>query len=172
MNLIQTDAEINPGNSGGPLLDSAGRVIGINTALVGGGGGQGVGFAVPINTATTVISDVMAYGRVIVPWIGISYGDVTPSVARVFSLPAAQGVIVADVVKGGPAERAGLKKGDIIVRGNGSSIEDGGDLQKLLRDKKVGDMMKLSVLRDGKRVTVDVKLQEMPREQQFKEDAR
>ncbi len=172
MNLIQTDAEINPGNSGGPLLDSGGRVIGLNTALVGGGGGQGVGFAVPINTAQTVISDVLAYGRVIVPWIGISYGDVTPGVARVFKLSAARGVIVADVVRSGPAEQAGIRKGDIIVKANGTSIEDGGDLQKQLRDKHVGDSMEVSLIRDGKRVSATVMLKEMPLDMQFKENTR
>ncbi|MEN6521648.1 MAG: trypsin-like peptidase domain-containing protein [Armatimonadota bacterium] len=167
-NLIQTDAEINPGNSGGPLLDARGNVIGINTALITGGGG-GLGFAVPINTAQEVIQDVLEYGRVIVPWIGISYGDVTQETSKAFGLSANRGVMVADVSPNSPASQAGLKLGDIIVQTNGTIIEDSGDLQKQLRGKHVGDIMRLTIIRDGKRQTVDVKLQEMPSSLQSKE---
>jgi len=161
-NLIQTDAEINPGNSGGPLLDARGRVIGINTALVSGSGGGGLGFAVPINTAQYVIRDVLRYGRVIVPWIGISYGDITPEMARAFGISTDEGVIVADVSPNSPASKAGIRRGDIIVGINGSEIEDSGDLQKQLRGKRVGDVMQLTIIRDGSRRNIKVTLEEMP----------
>lgn len=161
-NLIQTDAEINPGNSGGPLLDARGRVIGINTALVSGGGGGGLGFAVPINTAQDVIRDVLEHGRVIVPWIGISYGDITEEMSKAFGISTDEGVIIADVSPNSPASRAGLQRGDIIIRVNGTTIEDSGDLQKHLRGKRVGDVMELTIIRDSKRQTIGVKLQEMP----------
>ncbi|MBI2842420.1 MAG: trypsin-like peptidase domain-containing protein [Armatimonadetes bacterium] len=167
-NLIETDARINPGNSGGPLLDSKGRVVGINTALVGGRGG-GLGFAVPINTAQAAIRDVLEYGRIIVPWMGISYGDVTAEMASVFDLPVDEGVMIADVVTNSPAATAGLRHGDIIVESDGKKITDGGDLQKQLREKRVGDKMSLVILRDGKRMTVNVTLQEMPRPAQSEE---
>jgi serine protease Do len=163
-NLIQTDAEINPGNSGGPLLDSHGRVIGLNTVLLtSGNGGAGLGFAVPINTAQDVVREVLQTGKVVVPWMGISYGDVTKEVASVFGLPINTGVIVADVVKNGPAARAGLKRGDIIVRANNTKVEDGGDLQKELRGKHVGDTLRLDVIRNGKHQNVNLVLQEMPK---------
>lgn len=170
-NLIQTDAEINPGNSGGPLLDSHGMVIGINTVMVSSSNGGGVGFAIPINTAQDALRDVQRYGRVIVPWVGISYGDVTKEVAQVFHLPTKTGVIVAEVVKGGPASMAGLKRGDIIVQSNGTKIEDSGDLQKLLRTKRVGDVVQMVVIRDSKRVTLPVTLQEMPKAQQREDNS-
>lgn len=162
--LIQTDAEINPGNSGGPLLDSRGRVIGINTVLVTTSrGGGGLGFAIPINTAQAAMRDVAISGHVIVPWVGISYGDVTKEVAKEFRAPSASGVIVADVAKDGPASKAGLKKGDIIIQSNGSKIEDSGDLQKQLRDKHVGDVMQFVIVRSGKQVTIPIRLEEMPK---------
>lgn len=172
MNLIQTDAEINPGNSGGPLLDSRGRIIGINTALVGGGGGQGVGFAVPINLAQSITRDVITYGRVIVPWIGISYGDLTPALARAYHLPVNTGVVVSDVDSGGPAAAAGVRKGDIVLSVDGRNVDDGGDLQMALREKRVGDTVKIGMLRSSKRVNLSVTLKEMPTAIQFKSESR
>lgn len=160
-NLIQTDARIYPGNSGGPLLNSSGRVIGVNTVVVGGDVGV-LGFAIPINTARRVMEDVMRTGRVQVPWLGISYGEVTDQIARAFDLPVKEGIIVAGVEKNGPAALAGIAKGDIIVEVDGKKITDGGDLQKSLRNKEVGDTMQLTGIRDGKRRSFRVKLQEMP----------
>jgi len=160
-NLIQTDARIYPGNSGGPLLDSSGRVIGVNTVVVGGEVGV-LGFAIPINTARRVLDDVTRYGHVQVPWLGISYGDVTDQIAKAFNLPVKQGIIVAGVEKNGPAALVGIAKGDIIVEVDGRKIADGGDLQKILRGKNVGDMLKVTAIRDGKRRSFTVKLQEMP----------
>lgn len=160
-NLIQTDARIYPGNSGGPLLDSNGKVIGVNTVVVGGEVGV-LGFAIPINTARRVMDDVTRVGHVQVPWLGVSYGDVTDQIAKAFKLPVKQGIMVAGVEKNGPAALAGIAKGDIIVEVDGKKIVDGGDLQKILQGKNVGDSVELTALRDGKRRTFRVKLQEMP----------
>ncbi len=160
-NLIQTDAKIYPGNSGGPLVDSSGMVIGVNAAVVGGDVGV-LGFSIPINTARRVMEDVRKFGHVRVPWVGISYGDITPEIASVFRLPAKEGVIVAEVEKDGPAALAGIRKGDIIIEADGKKITDGGDLQKILRVKDVGQKLSLVVMRDGKRKTISVTLQEMP----------
>lgn len=160
-NLIQTDAKIYPGNSGGPLLDSSGKVIGVNTAVVGGDVGV-LGFAIPINTARRAMEDVRKVGHVQVPWMGISYGDITDEIASVFKLPAKQGVIVADVEKGGPSALAGIRKGDIIVEVDGKKITGGGDLQKALQGKNVGDELVATIIRDGKRQKVTIALQEMP----------
>lgn len=160
-NLIQTDAKIYPGNSGGPLLDSSGKVIGVNTVVVGGEVGV-LGFAIPVNMAKRVMDDVKRVGHVQVPWLGISYGDMTDQIAKAFKLPVKQGIIVAGVEKNGPAALAGISKGDIIVEVDGKKIADGGDLQKVLQSKNVGDSLDLTALRDGKRRTVAIKLQEMP----------
>jgi serine protease Do len=160
-NLIQTDAKIYPGNSGGPLLDSGGRVIGVNTAVVGGDAGV-LGFAIPINTARRVMDDVRRVGHVRVPWMGVSYSDITSEIASAFRLPIKQGIIVAEVEKGGPSALAGIRKGDIIVEVDGKKIADGGDLQKILQSKDVGDKMEVTVYRDGKRQKITVNLQEMP----------
>ncbi len=160
-NLIQTDARIYPGNSGGPLLDSNGRVIGVNTAVVGGQVGV-LGFAIPINTARRVVDDVRRYGRVKVPWLGISYGDINEQISKAFNLPVKQGIIVAGVEKNGPAALAGIAKGDIIVEVDGKAISDGGDLQRILQKKNVGDAMQVTAIRDGQRRGFRAILKEMP----------
>lgn len=160
-NLIQTDARIYPGNSGGPLLDSSGQVVGVNTAVVGGEVGV-LGFAIPINTARRAMNDVRTYGRVRTPWIGISYGDITPEIAKVFALPTNEGVLVADVEPKGPAALAGIAKGDIIVGVDAKKVRDGGDLQRVLQSKNVGDKIEVTIIRNGKRRSLSVTLQEMP----------
>ena len=161
-NLIQTDAEIYPGNSGGPLLDSRGNVIGINTAVVAGRAG-GVGFAIPINTARDIMDAVARVGHVTVPWIGVSYGEVTKQIAQVFELPVPEGLIVADIENNGPAALAGIHKGDIIVEVEGKKVASGGDLQKMIRAKKVGDKLTLAALRDKKLRQFTLTIQEMPK---------
>ncbi len=160
-NLIQTDAKIYPGNSGGPLLDSSGKVIGVNTAVVGGEVGM-LGFAIPINTARRAMNDVRTVGHVLVPWMGISYGDITSEIANVFHLPVKEGILVAEVEKDGPAALAGIQKGDIIVEVDGKKIAGGGDLQRVMQAKNVGDKIDAILYRDGKRQKVIIKLQEMP----------
>ena len=159
--LIQTDAQIYPGNSGGPLLNSQGQVIGINTAIVGSRTG-GLGFAIPINTAKQVINQVKQTGHVMVPWIGISFGEVTDEIAKVFKLPVNKGIFVAQVEKGGPAAKAGIKRGDIIVKVEGQKINDSGDLQKAIRNKKIGETAKIEIYRDEKLKSFEVSIAEMP----------
>lgn len=162
--LIQTDASINPGNSGGPLLNSSGEVVGINTALVSGEGGGGLGFAIPINVAQRAISDVQKYGRIIVPWIGISYGEITPEIARALGLPVSEGVIVAAVVKGGPADKAGIKPDDIIVQIGDRKVTGSAVIENFIRNARVGQKVEIVIVRDSGRKQVTVELAEMPRE--------
>ncbi|HUV04058.1 MAG TPA: trypsin-like peptidase domain-containing protein [Armatimonadota bacterium] len=163
--LVQTDAAINPGNSGGPLLDSCGRVIGVNTAVVEAEvGAGGLGFAVPINMARRAVRDVLKHGRIIVPWIGIAYTEVTEELAEAFGLPVKQGIIVGTVVSKSPADRAGIRPGDTITRIDNKPVKDAGQLQEFIREAQVGEKLKFTLLRNGKRMTVTVTLEEMPRE--------
>lgn len=162
--LIQTDASINPGNSGGPLLNSSGEVIGINTALVSGAGGGGLGFAVPINVAQRAINDVQKYGRIIVPWIGISYGEITPEIARALRLPVTEGVIVAAVVRDGPADRAGIEPNDIIIQIGDKKVTGSAVIENFIRNARVGQKVEITLVRDSSRKKVTVELAEMPRE--------
>src|SRR5215207_8712366 len=131
--LIQTDAAISPGNSGGPLVDSRGRVIGINTAVLRAPGSEGLGFAIPIGLATDVAEQVLATGRVSRAFLGINYRDIDAQLAGQFGLPVDQGVIVAAVGGGTPADRAGLRPGDIITAVDGTRVTQGGDLRRALR---------------------------------------
>ena len=161
--LIQTDAAINPGNSGGPLLDSCGRVIGVNSAVVESEAGQGgLGFAIPINTARRAVKDISSIGRVVVPWIGIAYSEVDDQVARAFDLPVNRGLLVGSVAPGSPADKAGLERGDIIVAMDGKPLTDSGKLQEFIRQAKVGAELTLTFVRDGKRTTKSLTLAEMP----------
>jgi putative serine protease PepD len=178
-NVIQTDAAINPGNSGGPLLNSRGEVIGINTAIfTPSGGSVGIGFAVPVNTAKKLLPQLIARGRASHPWLGISGLDVTPAVARTLSLPATEGVMIAQVAPNGPAAKAGLRGsqrrirvgnamvgvgGDIVMSLDGEKITSVDDLTAFLDErKKPGDDIRVEVLRDGKPITLVVRLGELP----------
>ena len=157
--LIQTDAAINPGNSGGPLLDSSGRVIGINTATYSGA--TGLGFAIPINVATDVMEQILTTGRVRRAVLGVDTRDITPEVARYFDLPIAEGVVVVQLVRGLPAAQAGIRVEDFIVSLDGEKIEDGGELRRLLRAKRPGDLVSVGIVRGGRRLTIDVRLGEL-----------
>src|SRR5438128_4678374 len=139
-NFIQTDASINPGNSGGPLLNLDGKVIGINTAIVAAG--QGIGFAIPINQAREVMRQLIASGRVVRGWLGIAIQDVTDELAGTFGVREREGVLVAEVINGGPAEAAGVRQGDVIVELNGAPIKEVPDppaLYRTLAQLKPGD---------------------------------
>jgi Do/DeqQ family serine protease len=161
--FIQTDASINPGNSGGPLLNLDGRVIGINTAIVSSG--QGIGFAIPINMAREVMTQLIAKGRVVRGWLGISIQDLTDDLAAGFGVSGKGGVLVADVLKAGPAEAAGMKPGDIIVELGGAPIKDVADLQKRVAAIPPGRAVALAVLRDRKTSRLTVKIGEQPGEE-------
>jgi serine protease Do len=160
--LIQTDAAISPGNSGGPLVDSHGRVIGINTAVLQGAGATGLGFAVPINLANEVVRQILTTGHITRAYLGVSFADIDQEIARQFRLPVKQGIIVGAVEPGSPAARAGIRPQDIIVRGNDTAVASGGDLRRLLRSLTPGTTIRLEVVRPGGRTTIPVQLGQAP----------
>ncbi|MDR7419297.1 MAG: trypsin-like peptidase domain-containing protein [Armatimonadota bacterium] len=158
-NLIQTDAAINPGNSGGALLDSSGRLIGINTAIIRDA--QGIGFAIPIDHARAVMDQLVAQGRVVRPALGVEIrGEIDANTARAYRLPVDHGVVVVPQ-QGSPAERAGMRPQDIIVAIDGQKINTIGDLRRELFRKKPGDSVRVEVVRDGRRLTLTVTLTEL-----------
>jgi len=158
--FIQTDASINPGNSGGPLLNIDGKVIGINTAIVAAG--QGIGFSIPINQARDVMQQLITRGRVVRGWLGIAIQDVTDQLSGSFGVKERGGVLVAEVMKGSPAETAGLKAGDVVVELGGAPVKEVPDLQRKVAAVKPGQTLKLTVIREKKPVSVTVKIGEMP----------
>lgn len=160
--LIQTDAAISPGNSGGPLLDSRGRLIGINTAVIVGAGAEGLGFAVPINLAQDVMQQIITTGRVVRAFLGIQFVDIEPELARQFRLATSEGVLVAAVGRGTPADRAGLLPGDIITRVDDVAIDEGGDLRRTLRERRPGQSIIITVVRDGRSRRLTAELIEAP----------
>jgi serine protease Do len=161
LELIQTDAAINPGNSGGPLVDTNGQVIAINTAKMPYA--HGIGFAVPINIAKSIVNDLIQNGRVINrPWIGISYVKITRQLAQYYRLPTTQGVLIANVEPHSPADYAGLRKGDIIEAVDGKRIDDTVEISLNLRKKNISDKIMMSVNRYGQRFEVLVRPQNRP----------
>ena len=170
-NLIQTDAAINPGNSGGPLVNSAGQVIGVNTAVSTSDEGQGIGFAIPIDVAKPILEQALAGEALTRPWIGVSYLTVDPALAEAESLPVEYGALIATGIGGGdpivedsPGERAGLQAGDVIVAVNGEQITAGADLASLLLPYSPGDTITLRVLRESSTREISVTLGERPSE--------
>ncbi len=158
--LVQTDAAINPGNSGGPLVDSSGVVFGINAAIVPFA--QGIGFAIPINTARRVAEDLMAYGEVQRPWLGITGLDITPKVVAYYDLPVSKGIIVMRVVPKSPADKAGLEERDLIQKIGDVSIDNMKNLTSEINKKSVGEQVRLTVIRGKERFTVEAKLGKTP----------
>ncbi len=157
---IQTDASINPGNSGGPLLNIKGEVIGINTMIIAGG--QGIGFAIPINLAKGVIKQLKTSGGVTRGWLGVTIQDLKGEIAEYYSLKDKKGVLVIDVVPGDPAAEAGIKPEDIIIKINGKKIEDSRELTSMIADVGVGETARVKVLRAGKQKTFNVKVGKRP----------
>ncbi len=178
--VIQTDAAINPGNSGGPLIDSRGEVIGINSQIETGGGSNGnvgIGFAIPINTAREVVNEIEQNGKVEHAYLGINGGSITPALAKAVNLPVEKGVLVAEVVKGGPADKAGLKGGSTEATIEGAKFQLGGDIITEIDGKEIdsmeqlieavnaaqpGDKMQLTILRHGETKQIDVTLGNRP----------
>lgn len=160
--LLQTDAAINPGNSGGPLLDAAGRVIGMSTAIISDA--QGIGFAVAANRIKKAVRDILEHGRVIRPWIGVSMVDLDPDLARRLSLPEPDrpGVAIRGLIQGQPAEKAGLRQWDVIRSAAGKPVESTDDLRKIIVDHEVGDTLELNGLRAGSEKAWRVRIGEMP----------
>jgi len=157
-NFIQTDASINPGNSGGPLFNMEGRVIGINTAIVAQG--QGIGFAIPVNMAKSILTDLKSKGKVTRGWLGISVQDVSEEMAKNFNHKTKGGALVSDVFKDDPADKAGLKVGDIITEMNGKTVKDTHDLLIMIAGMQVGQKVNIKAIRDGKEMTFQVKVGE------------
>jgi putative serine protease PepD len=177
--VIQTDAAINPGNSGGPLLDSKGRIIGINSAIISPTGASvGIGFAIPVNTAKRILPELISKGHVSYPWIGASIYPLIPEFARALGLKVERGAVIAEVVAGGPTDKAGLRGGDRQVQVGNSVIPVGGDvitemegkkvtssdeLIRMIRDHRTGDKVELKLLRKGEFLRFKVTLGEKPR---------
>jgi|SRR4051794_1191191 len=178
--VIQTDAAINPGNSGGPLIDAEGNVIGINSQIATGGGGNGnvgIGFAIPIDTIRAEIKQLETKGEVAHAFLGISGGTITPELAKALNLPVKEGVIVQTVVKGSPADKAGLEAGNTAATINGQEVRLGGDiiteangkkiatmeqLVEAIQESKPGDELELKILRDGREKTATATLGTQP----------
>lgn len=157
-NFIQTDASINPGNSGGPLFNMEGKVIGINTAIIAQG--QGIGFAIPISMAKAILPDLKTKGKVTRGWLGVSVQDITEEIAKNMKLKERSGALIADVFKGDPADKAGLKAGDVIVEINGKKIKDTHELLLLIAGLRVGEQIKVKFIRDGQEKTVSITVAE------------
>lgn len=153
--FIQTDASINPGNSGGPLFNIDGRVIGVNTAIIAGGGG-GIGFAIPISTTKTIISQLRESGKVTRGYIGIRFQQLTPDLARSFGLESDKGALIAAVEPNTPAEKAGLKAGDVIVEYDGKQINEGSELPRYVADTPIDKKVQMMIYRDGTKLTVSL----------------
>jgi serine protease Do len=160
--LIQTDAAISPGNSGGPLLDSRGNVIGINTATLSGQGVAGLGFAIPINLANQIANQILTTGRVARAYLGISYGDIDAELAERFQLPVKEGIIVLQADPSSPAGRVGIRRQDIITRIDETPITQGGDLRRVLRSHRPGDVVTLTIVSAQGTRTVRATLAETP----------
>jgi len=160
-NFIQTDAAINPGNSGGPLLNTKGEVVGINTAIIAYA--QGIGFAIPINIPKKNIDELIELGKVRRSWLGVYIQEVTPEIAEQFDLPEdAKGVLVGDVIKDSPAEKSGIKRGDIITKVNNEEVDSPGELQDKIGSIEIGEKANIEVVRDGKEISFVVRIDEMP----------
>jgi serine protease Do len=154
--FIQTDASINPGNSGGPLFNTSGQVIAVNTAIYSStGANNGIGFAIPINLAKSVMEQLKAHGKVVRGWLGVEIQEVTPDLAKSFGLSMPSGALVAGVESDGPAAKAGIERGDIIAKFNGETVHDEHELPEMVAATPIGKQVPIEVIRNGKRVTLD-----------------
>jgi serine protease Do len=160
--FIQTDAAINPGNSGGALVNMQGELVGINTAIISRSGGyQGIGFAIPSNMARQIAQSLIEHGRVVRGWLGIGIQDVDPDLASALSLPTADGVLVSDVEPGGPADKGGLLRGDVILTVDGKKTNSSTQLRNLIAEAGANKKVELAILRGGKPQTLSLVLGEL-----------
>jgi serine protease Do len=159
-NFIQIDASINPGNSGGPLLNINGELVGINTAIYSGA--EGIGFAIPIDRARRIVSDLINYGRVHTAWLGITVQDLTKNLIDYFHLPVDRGVLITQVMPGSPAEDKGLKRGDVLTELNKNSIGSSRDYYDRLSQHTADELLHLTLIRDGKREEMSIKAASFP----------
>ncbi len=157
--FIQTDASINPGNSGGALVNINGQLIGINTAIVGPTGGNvGIGFAIPVNMVKTVIDQIVQYGDIQRGQLGIQIQDLTPELARAFDITYRQGAVVAGVMKNSAAERAGIKRGDVIIAVDHRKVTSASKLRNMVAMLRVGDKINLEIIREGRQKTINARI--------------
>ena len=162
-NFIQTDAAINPGNSGGALVDAAGNLVGINSAIYSRtGGSQGIGFAIPVSLARQVMEQIVREGSVTRGWVGIEVQDLSPELMESFGLKTGEGALIAGVLKSGPADRAGVKPGDVLTAVNGKPVSDSSSLLNLIAVLKPGETAKLSVARKNSNLEFSVKVARRP----------
>jgi S1-C subfamily serine protease len=160
--MIQTDAAINPGNSGGPLVNSSGEVIGINSFIFTmSGGSEGIGFAIPINTATHVIDEMIQYGRVRDVWVGIAVQEITPGLAQRLNAGETQGVLASFVEPGSPAYRAGIREGDVILAVNGENVTNIREARRAIFGARVGDTITFRIQRGTARMDFEVTVEEV-----------
>ncbi|HEX9023714.1 MAG TPA: DegQ family serine endoprotease [Geobacteraceae bacterium] len=157
--FLQTDAPINPGNSGGPLVNLKGEVIGINTAIIASG--QGIGFAIPSDLAKSVITQLKEKGKVVRGWMGVAIQTVTPDLARSFGMKEAKGALVSELMPGGPAEKGGVKTGDIIIAFDGKEIRSANDLPLIVAETPVGKSVDVAIIRNGKAEHLTIKVAEL-----------
>ncbi len=157
-NFLQTDASINPGNSGGPLINTDGEVIGINTAIIAGG--QGIGFAIPSNMARAIVEQLKSGKKVSRGWMGVTIQEVDANTAKALDLPSGTGALIGSVMEGEPADKAGLKAGDVVLEVNGNPVADANALLRLISEQKPGTTVKLTVWRNGGTRTLSIKLGE------------
>jgi serine protease DegS len=163
--FIQTDAAINPGNSGGALIDASGRVVGINTAIVSRSGGSlGIGFAIPVEIAQDVLTQILESGRVVRGWLGIEAQQLTPALAESFGIEEGSGVVVAGVMRGGPAYDAGLRPGDIILELNGTVIDEPQDALEIIARQRPGSRLDIKALREGEPLETEATVVQRPQQ--------
>jgi serine protease Do len=161
--FIQTDAAINPGNSGGALVNVRGELIGINTAIFSTSGGyQGIGFAIPTSMAKSVMHSLISTGKVIRGWLGVTVQNLTPELAKQFDLLDEKGVLVGDVVEGGPAEQAGLRRGDIIIECAGRKIEEPNQLRNMIANTAPGQTVDMEIIRENRKHALKVTILDLP----------
>jgi serine protease DegQ len=163
-NFIQTDAAINPGNSGGALVDINGNLLGINTAIYSRSGGSlGIGFAIPVTTVKTVMDSIIKTGQVVRGWIGVEPQNITPELAESFNLTKKSGTIIAGILKGGPADKAGMKPGDILIAVEGKPLTDTTDMLNMIAQLTPGSKARMTVLRRNQEQSLDVTVGKRPK---------
>lgn len=164
-NFIQTDAAINPGNSGGALVNIRGELIGVNTAILSSSGGfNGVGFAVPSNLAHSIMTSLVREGKVVRGWLGVSIQEVTPELAKQFDVKNSEGALVGDVTAGSPADKAGMRSGDVITQYNGKAVSSNTDLRFMVAQTPVGSTVPVRVVRQGREQALSVNIGEQPKD--------
>ena len=163
-NLIQTDAPINPGNSGGALVDTEGNLVGINSAIYSrSGGSMGIGFAIPVSLTQQVMEQIVRQGSVTRGWIGIEAQDITPELAESFKLKEVRGALIAGLMRGGPADKAGIKPGDILMEVNGNPVMDSSDMLNLISGLKPGAPATVKIVRNQSEQKLTISIGKRPR---------